>query len=253
MNEIDQIKKRFSDLFNRASRDTRYCFTDFLSEADISVLQDMIRSGQIDARWVSLSGGFEGAERQMARFGNEDEFGWSEDFPIRILKISPVLEKFGEELSHRDYLGSLMALNIERDTIGDIRIAGTHAWVCVVERLAPMIMQELDEVRHTHVVVEETDHLPEEACVRFQEIQLIVASPRADAVIARLTGSARSKITELFREQRVFINGRLVTDGSTRISAGDSMSIRGWGRVLCDEEAGQTRKGHIVLHMKKFI
>lgn len=253
MNGKEEIRKRFTDLYNRAVRDTRYCFTDFLSEADISELEQVVRSGQIDARWVALSGGFEGAERQMARFGNEEEFGWTEEFPIVILEISPVLEKFSENLSHRDYLGSLMGLNIERDTIGDIRIAGTHALVCTAERMAPMIMQELDEVRHTHVRVERTDHLPEEARVRFQDLELIIPSPRADAVTARLTGLARSKVTELFREQKIFINGRLVTDGSMRISAGDSMSIRGWGRVRCDQEAGQTRKGHIVLRMKKYV
>jgi RNA-binding protein YlmH len=253
MDDVENVRKRFLDLYRRSQRDTRYCFTDFLSAADQSELISLEQSGQIDARYVSLYGGCEGAERQIARFGCEEEFGWTEDFPITILEVAPVLEKYGEELSHRDYLGSLMGLNIDRDTIGDIRISGKKAWIFTVERMADFILENLDEVRHTHVKVMRTDSLPEDAQVHFQEMELIVSSERVDAVVAKLTNLARSKVLELFRKQKVFINGRCTTDNSKKLAEGDILSVRGWGRAECGGIQGRTKKDRVVMLIKKYV
>ena len=64
----------------------------------------------------SDDGGYEMAERKVAGFGSEEMFGYRGAFPISMIKVSPVAEKFGEELNHRDYIGSLMNLGIRRDT-----------------------------------------------------------------------------------------------------------------------------------------
>lgn len=253
MDETEKSARRFLDLYQRSFMETRYCFTDFLGEAEISALLLLVRSGKIDGSYVTLYGGFEGAERRMARFGSEKDFGWTEEFPITLLQISPVIGKFGEELSHRDYLGSLMGLNIDRDTIGDIRISGKNAWIFAASRMADFIMQNLDEVRHTHVRVTRADSLPPDAGPHFQEIELIVPSERADAVTAKLTNLARSKVVELFRSEKVFINGLCVTDNSRKLSENDTLSIRGWGKAVCGGAVRSTKKGNLVFSIRKFV
>ena len=74
-----------------------------------------------------LFGGCDGTERNIARFGNSEELGYEEDFPIVCLEILPKSEKFAEPLCHRDFLGALMNLGIERKNIGDISVMHKRA------------------------------------------------------------------------------------------------------------------------------
>ena len=65
----------------------------------------------------------------MVRFGSERMFGYEEPFPISVLRIEPLINKFAEELGHRDYLGAVMNLGMERDVIGDILIRDKSAYM----------------------------------------------------------------------------------------------------------------------------
>lgn len=77
-------------------------------------------------RSVPAYGGFDGAERVMVAFGPAPE---PADYPITCLHIAPKQEKFAEELTHRDYLGTLMGLGLERRVLGDILPCGKGAYL----------------------------------------------------------------------------------------------------------------------------
>lgn len=66
---------------------------------------------------ITLYGGREEAERKILRFGSEAELGYEQPFPICCIRIRPLSAKFADKLSHRDYLGALMNLGIERSTM----------------------------------------------------------------------------------------------------------------------------------------
>ena len=65
-------------------------------------------------------GGAENCERCMVRFGSPEQFGYDELFPITLLRCAPVQKKFSDTLTHRDFLGSVIGLGIDRAKIGDI-------------------------------------------------------------------------------------------------------------------------------------
>ncbi len=69
----------------------------------------------------------------------------------QIGQLTPALEKIGEELSHRDYLGSLMNLGIRRDTIGDILVKGKTGFIFSLDDVAELILKNLVKIRHTQV------------------------------------------------------------------------------------------------------
>ena len=62
-------------------------------------------------------GGTENCERLMIRFGSEELFGYEEPFPICCLLAEPLIEKFADNFTHRDFLGAIMNLGIERDVM----------------------------------------------------------------------------------------------------------------------------------------
>ena len=104
----------------------------------------------------SLYGGYQGAERQMVAF-QPDALYYNWDYPIACVKIQPLHQRFAEELSHRDILGALMHLGIDRSLLGDIVLQEKDAYVFCVENMADFIAKELYQIRHTQIMTEYTD------------------------------------------------------------------------------------------------
>ncbi len=93
-------------------------------------------------------GGYDGAERAVAAFGNGCQYA---EFPVKIIKAEPLSQKFADKLSHRDFLGSLMGLGIKRNVLGDIVIKENTGYIFCLDSIADYIVQNLDKVRHTGV------------------------------------------------------------------------------------------------------
>lgn len=248
--ELQQLKKRFLDLADRSWRQNLFTFTGFLSLAE----QDMLWRTAAESRIsVGLSGGAEHAERQMARFGDPKELGYEEPFPIVCLIVEPLLEKFADEFTHRDFLGAIMNLGIDRSTVGDIFIDGKKAYVFCTEMIAPYLMENLKQVRHTHVRCRQTegaDKLPKRKLMAQEEN---VASLRCDGIIAAVWKLSRSQSLELFRQKKVFVNGRLQENNSYALKEGDVISARGHGKFIFRGEKHTTRKGKLVVGIDLFI
>ena len=116
--EIQQLKNRIRELADKSYNQNQYTFTGFLGLAEQDALWQVER--EVKFAGITLYGGREEAERKILRFGSEAELGYEQPFPICCIRIRPLSAKFADKLSHRDYLGALMNLGIERSTIGDI-------------------------------------------------------------------------------------------------------------------------------------
>ncbi|MCD7835276.1 MAG: YlmH/Sll1252 family protein [Lachnospiraceae bacterium] len=241
--EIQQLKNRFAELADKSSRQGIYTFTAFLGLSGQETFRQM--EGELKYAGVKLFGGFENAERRVIRFGNPEEFGYEVDFPIRCIHVCPVLPKFADKLSHRDYLGALMRLGIERDTIGDIKTADKEAYFFCLDKVAEFICGSLDRVKHTNVKCTITDSIADIPDEEPERINIQVASMRLDAIIARVYNKSRGECLELFRSGRVFVDGRLCENNSRIIRAGETVNARGYGRFVLAGEPGQTRKGKL--------
>lgn len=237
------FKKRIGELANKSYMEGRYLFTGFLSLAELNVYYQMER--ELSYVPVTVFGGTADCERVMLRFGSEELCGYEEAFPIACVEISPLVEKFGEELNHRDYLGALMNLGIERATLGDIVIVGKSAFLFCTETMSPYIIKELDKVRHTSVRCALAENVPESTVTRLERKTVQVSAARADSIIAKLYHMSRSESVELFRAKKVFVNGRLNENNSGQLKCGDKVSVRGFGRFQFVGISGETRKGKL--------
>lgn len=239
--ELQQLKKRFLELAEKAYIQNVYCFTGFLSMAELSVFY----KAQAEFSHVpyTVFGGNRGCERQMVRFGSEEMMGYEEAFPIVCLYAEPVSAKFADALTHRDVLGACMNLGIDRSTLGDILIRENRAYLYCTETIAPYLAENLVRIRHTNVscrqFVGEMEHL----APRLEAKEIQTASERLDGVIAKAYQLSREKSLLLFREKKIFVNGRLQENNSSIPKAGDIVSVRGYGRFCYDGMSRTTRKG----------
>ena len=147
MKEEELLKKRLMELCEKAYNQNIYTYTHFLNEYEQSIYQDMKQ--ELAYAHPILVGGHKHFTRAVVMFGSEELFGYQGEVPVVCARISPVFDKFAEELSHRDYLGALMNLGIERHLIGDILIDGRYAYIFCMEHIIGVIKEQLDQVRHT--------------------------------------------------------------------------------------------------------
>lgn len=248
--ELQQLKKRFIDLANRSWRQNLFVFTGFLSMAEQQVLWQA--AGEMQTR-MELFGGAKLTERQMVRFGNPEEMGYEEPFPITCILVEPVLEKFSDDFTHRDFLGAVMNLGIDRSTVGDIFLDGKKAYLFCTEQMAPYLIENLSQVRHTRVkcsVVPEIGQVPERKYAVKEEQ---VASLRCDSVVAVVYNLSRSQSLDLFRAKKIFVNGRQMENNSYLLKEQDVVSVRGFGKFLFQQEKHTTRKGKLVVEILVFV
>lgn len=238
-----QLKKRFLELYEKAYQRNVFLFTGFLGLAEQESFWQC--SGQMNRDSFSLSGGMQDAERVMIRFGNPQELGYEQEFPIVCMHLYPPRKKFAEDLTHRDFLGALMNMGIERSLLGDILVQDREAWLFCNESIAPFLMENLTGVRHTNINCELREELPE-ICKRQLETQeFTVASERIDAVVSRLYNIARSNGAALFTTDKVWVNGRRMEKSTYLLKTQDVVSVRGFGKFVYYGTTRETKKGRL--------
>ena len=171
--EEQLFRKRIQELAENAySRDIPL-HTDFLTLAEQTVFQNM--SATLPPVKFVLSGGFPMSERKVLCFlaSYEEELYAP---PFVCLKIVPANRRFAEKLTHRDYLGAIMNLGIERAMIGDIVLQDGNAWAFVMEKMSRYLAENLTMIRHTSVVTEITADFSELPEPEMEEISGTVSS-----------------------------------------------------------------------------
>ncbi len=245
MTKEEQILIRhFEDLSKRAWQSGRPCFTDFL---DMNAQSLLASDHSLDIIPV-FDGGYEGAERKIAIFSE-----YETESPLCYLVITPVSEKFAEKLTHRDYLGSVLSLGLERTCIGDIIVEDKRAILICLKRVKEMIMQDLVSVRHTTVRIDEIVHTNFIYEPRFDIIRKTVSSVRLDAVIGAAFNLSRSSACRLIESGIVFVNSRLTISNAASLRDGDIISVRHKGRVQLSVSGQKSKKDKTIIEIKKFV
>ncbi len=219
-----------------------------------------IRSGTLDGVPFLVYGGHSEAERNVLCFLPD----WlsPEDFltgeaangeVLKMLRVEPVNRRFAEDLSHRDFLGALMNLGIERNRIGDILVSDEESCIFVLASLSGIIAEELTRVKHTSV---RCTLLPPGECgiaPRFQELGGSVASCRLDALLAMVFSLSRGTAQTLIERELAAVNGGSCLSAGHVLQPGDRVSLRGYGKFIFDGEEKRTKKGRLYVHCRRFV
>ncbi len=159
------------------------------------------------------------------------------------------------KLSHRDFMGSLLALGIERDVIGDIVMLGeSEALVICDARISGFLINEWREVGHDRIKCSQTelewDFAPER---KFAPINDTVASARLDCVVAALCNLAREHARECVISELCELDYECESRPDREVAAPCLISVRGYGKFRVLSIGGQTKKGRLRLSAQKFL
>lgn len=234
-------EKRFEELYNRAYEREYNTFSPFLNMEEQSELKSTYLP-------CVLFGGYDMAERVVAGFGKDVE---NENFPIKCICAKPAVQKFADKLSHRDFLGALMNLGIKRELIGDIIVENNCGYILCIDHIAEYICENLERVRHTTVKTQ-VSALPEITNKEPEPTEVFAASKRLDVLISAIYNLSRNDASKLIKAEKVFVNSRLTPSTSHTVCENDIVSVRGYGRFVFAGEIKTTKKGRLVLKIKKY-
>ncbi len=241
----DTLTARLSDAV-RAAVAGEEKYIGFLTEPEAAVALAMGKNAGVR---VCLYGGYADAERVYAAFLPD----WSDEsqlsFPFSALTFS---YRECDKLMHRDFLGSILALGLERDTIGDILIEDGRAVMFISSSVLPYVISQCEKVGRVGVKLTEGYVEPLPAATTFEDMSFTVPSLRLDAVVAGLCKTSRGNAATLIEAKSVLVNGAVVDKVSAAVYAGDKISARGQGKFLLCDISNTTKKGRTVVQAKKY-
>ena len=239
---------RFEELSDRARSTGIYTYSTFHSRETASLAFEVASEKE-----VMLWGGTDSSERVVARFGDPEEIGYSEDFPICILSVKPKQAKYSDVLTHRDFLGAILNLGIERDMLGDILVHENTAYFFVMDKVSDVILSDLDRVKHTAVCCSVVESVPEDCLPKLSEEHITVSSPRLDAILAKVYHLSREDSKDLFDDEKVTLNGKLCKSPETILKENTTVSVRGYGKLEYHGEEYTKKKGKTGLTIWRYI
>ena len=158
-------------------------------------------------------------------------------------------------LSHRDYLGSILGLGLERDALGDVAVQNEHeAVVFCSQKIAHFLTVNLEKVASdtVHCLPYTVDGQFTDGR-RYRPISDTVASQRLDCVIAALTNLSRDDAQRLIRAGLVEVEFEPEERVDCHLTPPATLSVRGYGRFILRAFDGETRKGRLRLRADQLI
>lgn len=241
--DIELLPARVADLRQLCDKTNSPKFIGFLTSDEVSVA---LKQTKFDN--CSLYGGYDSAERVMLAVLPD----WCENviFPITAITFT---YRTCDILSHRDFLGALMALGIARETVGDILVEDGRAVIFVTNDVSKFVFTQIKKIGNVGVTLSEgfCEPLPQNG--KKQSFAVTVASTRLDCVVASICGISRKVAGEKIADGLVSVNSVCTTKITANIVAGCNITVRKKGKfqiTSCDE---YSKKGRIILKYDKYV
>jgi RNA-binding protein YlmH len=195
---------------------------------------------------VESNGLFDDSERRMISFNNI----YGSPFPMKLIKIEST-SKFSN-LTHRDFLGGILSLGIERNKIGDLLVDKNTCYVPVHEEIENFIIYNVDKISKVVCNVEVINNFELLPKVSFKEEIILVSSLRIDGIVSRIINVSRSKAQAMIEQGQVLINYVKAKDKSYELKGEERITIRGFGKFILGNSIGNSKSGRIKIIIKKY-
>ncbi len=250
INDNDE-KILFSNIFDKIKKAANLSyplFTSFLTPIQQKRLDE--RKKIADKVSFTSFGGYNLSERKMYAFSSEGNVE-NDAFPIDKIKLSTKDKKV---FDHRAYLGSILSLGIKREKIGDIVIMEDCAIVFCTGDITEFLLYNLTKISNSFV---DCTLYYEDVIVddnkRFKEVSKTVSSLRLDCIVSAFCDKSRSVSDSLINEGAVSVNYEVAKNNSYKVSNGDVISVRGFGKAVLQTDFPLSKKGKNRILIKYYI
>lgn len=247
--ERRELQARLRELHERADRRGEVGCTGFLTPAEQQWAQADCRQAGLEG--LILWGGPPQSERKMAFFFPD----WADrdSYPFDEVAGVHLTARFGAP-THRDVLGAVLGLGVERHAVGDIAVMGENIWLIALASVARLAAQSLERVGRAGVRAELVpwQSVPAQI-IETRPVRFTVQSLRLDAAVSGLFGLSRTEAQNAVAGGRVSLNHLECQRCDARIAAGDTIALRGAGKgriCTCD---GLTRKGRVAVEAERWV
>ena len=237
-------------------KQNKLVYTNFLDTYQKNIVEKTLK--QLNKENVIFYGGYDNSERTICIIYPEKLKNISKEILgegiLEIIRINLPKESFGKFV-HRQYLGALMKIGLQREKIGDILVEENGADIIVMKEISKYIKENIGELtRFSKAKIEilKIENL-RKVTIKKQEIKVIVSSLRLDNIVSELTKTSRKNAEEIIKQERVFINYELQTKNTKHVKEKDKITIRGKGKFEIKEIVGETKNGRIVVLIEKYV
>ncbi|BEU87343.1 photosystem II S4 domain protein [Selenomonas sp. TAMA-11512] len=247
--EGEEVAVRLIEAAEQTSQSGKFRRTEFLDPYGQEIAE--VIAANYSELTVSFEGGYPGAERQRAIF-RDRTFEVEPPWEINVVKAS-----WGGgfyHLTHRDILGALMGLGIDRAVLGDFSIREGEVKIICDEKVSEFLLREVICIGSVKVTctTDTLDSIPPKE-ERVKEIKATVASLRVDSIAAVGFGMSRSRAASDIEADKLKLNWQSVKSNSQTVKVGDVLSMRGRGRLEVAAITGMTKKGRTGVCLKRYM
>ncbi|WMJ23112.1 YlmH/Sll1252 family protein [Paludicola sp. MB14-C6] len=244
----EYLKANISNMVSAAKYKNQVKFTGFLDERQQLIAQQQL--SKLRYGNFIFYGGTDNCDRNVLGIFPEDIEASFDMFPIDKIQLS---FSNRNEISHRDCLGSLMGLQLERTCIGDILIDTDKVLFFVMNTISDFILVNLNKVGKVNVTPSLSESCNIEKIDKYEEINGTVASLRLDCIVALLLAKSRTISVETIVSGRVKVNYFDVDNISYIVKPNDVITIRGKGKYIIGDDLKLTKKSRYFIEVKKLI
>ena len=237
------------DKYEQSQRKNIPAATLFLSPREQQLVQALLNAAGVRSGYV-LDGGYEEAERKIAVFLPD----WAEDAEGELVFLRALFHGADSALTHRDILGSLMGLGVERDRLGDILVSPHSADIIAAPSLRDFFLREWTEAGRVKLTV--TEIAREELLLPQVQVKVLrdtVSSLRLDAVAAAAFSVSRGKAAELIAAGRVNLDHVPCLKPDKPVAEGAVLTARGFGKAKLKEVGGLSKKGRTGITIERYL
>lgn len=245
MEELELFKKKLENAIAKAYLGG-VTIMPFLDEASSFLVKE-------ELKWHSeimayFDGGIINADRLRCIIAPNN---YNVDCNIVVFKIE--YSKKYYQISHRSILGSLMALGIKREVLGDIVITDDmDAYFACQREISEFIKGEFKYIGKAPVnLIIENEKI--ENVIRYDKKLHFLASLRLDTVIAHAFSFSRGIALEYIKNGLVFVNYMVNQNPSYIVKISDIISVRHKGKIKLLSIDGNTKSGRIAVNIGKRV